>query len=73
MLKTSVSTAAVMASIATQETIDVKWTYDVYYDILMKQAIDDDRAKKRTCKGTNTTAKLNKVERIANAAKFDGG
>jgi hypothetical protein len=51
MLKTSVSTAAVMASIATQETIDmakgyVKWAYDVYYDIIVKQAIDDDRAMK---------------------------
>jgi hypothetical protein len=67
MLKTSVSTAAVMASIATQGTIDVakgyvKWTYDVYYDILVKQAIDDDRAKKCVAKGTKATAQMNKAE-----------
>jgi hypothetical protein len=67
MLKTSVSTAAVMASIATQETIDVakeyvKRTYDVYYDILMKQAIDDDRARKRVANGTQATAQMNKAE-----------
>jgi hypothetical protein len=67
MLKTSVSTAAVMASIATQETIDmakgyVKWAYDVYYDIIVKQAIDDDRAKKCVAKGTKATAQMNKAE-----------
>ena len=78
MLKTSLSTAAVMTSIATQEVIDiakghVKWTYDVDYDILMRQAIDDDRAKKHTSKGTKTNAQLNKAERLANSAHQDGG
>ena len=67
MLKTSVSTISVMASIATQEAIDIakgykKWTYDAYYDILMKQAIDDDRAKKCVSKGTKTQSQLNKAE-----------
>ena len=78
MLKTSVSTAAVMASIATQEVIDIakghaKWTYDVYFSILMQRAIDDDRAKNRVAKGTMTTAQLNKAKQLANATSVDGG
>jgi hypothetical protein len=78
LLKTSVSTAPVLASIATQETIDIakghkKWTYNVYFDILMRAAIDDDRAKKRVSKGTKTTSQLNRAERKANSATTDGG
>jgi hypothetical protein len=73
MLKTSVSTASVMASIGNPETIEKakgydKWTYDVYYNILMKAAIDDDRAKKRTSRSTKTKAQINKAERKANSA-----
>jgi hypothetical protein len=73
MLKTSVSTASVMASIGNQETIEIakgydKWTYDHYYNILMKAAIDDDRAKKRTSRSTKTKAQINKAERKANSA-----
>ena len=73
MLKTSVSSSAIMASIATQENIEIakgngKWTYQVYYNILMKAAIDDDRSKKRTAKGTTTKSHLNKAERTANSA-----
>ena len=78
MLKTSVGTAAIMASIATQETIGIaqggnKWTYDVYYDILMRAAIDDDRSKNRVSKGTKTQSQLNKTQRQANSTTTDGG
>jgi hypothetical protein len=77
MLKTSVSTAAAMASIATQEIIGIaqgnpKWTYEMYYNILMTQAIADDRTNKRKSKGTNTQTQLNYIERLANAATQDG-
>ena len=71
------STVPVLASIATQETIciaqkSLKWTYKVYYDILMRAAIDDDHAKKRVSKGTKTTTQLTKAERKANKAITDG-
>ncbi len=46
----------------------------MYYDILMRAAIDDDRAKKRVSKGTKTTTQLTKAERRkANKAITDGG
>ena len=76
LLKTSVSSVPVMASIATQEVIDIakghiKWTYNVYYDILMRQAIDNDRSKNCVTKGSKTTTSINKAKREANQAERD--
>jgi hypothetical protein len=78
MLKASVSSIPVMASIATQEVIDIakghiKWTYNVYYDILMRQAIDDDRSKNRITRTTETTTAINKATRAANQAESGRG
>ena len=78
MLKTAVSSVPVMASIATQEGIDiakgrVKWMYNVYFDIFMRQAIDDDRAKNPVTKAAKTTTTVSKAKRAANKAEKGRG
>ena len=59
LLRTAVCKISVMANIATQETIVIAqnnppWTYNMYFDLLMKQALEDDHAKSRTTKSTRT-------------------
>jgi uncharacterized membrane protein YgcG len=59
LLRNAVCKINVMANIATQETIDLAqnkpaWTYKVYYELLMHQALADDFAKSRTTKSSRT-------------------
>ena len=51
----------------------VKWTYDVYHDILKKQAINDERPQMHVFKGAYTQAQLHQAERLTNSTTTNGG